>query len=641
MARSVSVLAVVVLFFSLFFKPSHSLPFLDSILKPFTELLESVANGNGIIDTTLGTLEGALGYDATFDYVVVGGGTAGNAIGVRLADAGHTVAIVEAGGYYQIGKPILGSTPFGDTIGIGSSVLDTNPLVDWGFVTAPQEGLNGRQIHYARGKCLGGSSALNFMVYQRGTKGSYAKWAELVGDSSYEWDNILKYFKKSISFTPPNTDTRLANATTMYDPSAFDASGGPIQVAYTNYVSAFPTWLSKGFEAAGIKEVKDFNSGFLIGQQYGSSTIDGKSQTRSSSDQFINKAKNNENLKVYIGTIVKKILFDEAKKATGVRVSTAGINYDLLATKEVIVSAGAFQSPQLLMVSGIGPADQLEALDIPVISNLPGVGQNMWDHVMVGPTHEVDVDTLSRVIHDPVYLADALLNYTLAQDGPLTSTAFELVGWEKVPSEYRANFSASTIEDLKQFPDDWPESELLSAGGYIADFVFPLLMQPVNNKQYASILGALVAPTSRGNITIQSRSTLIPPIINPNLLATKTDQEVALAMWKRNRAIWKSTQLSPIVLGGEAWPGEQIESDEDILNMIRESAMTLWHASCTCKMGRSDDVMAVVDSKARVFGVEGVRVVDASSFPLLPPGHPQSSIYMLAEKIADDIIRGL
>jgi choline dehydrogenase len=184
--------------------------------------------------------------------------------------------------------------------------------------------------------------------------------------------------------------------------------------------------------------------------------------------------------------------------------------------------------------------------------------------------------------------------------------------------------------------------QYLSAGGYLADFAFPVLQQPLSldGKQYATILGALAAPTSRGNITIRSKDTAVPPLINPNWLSTKTDQEVALAMWKRTRMIWRDTALSNIVVRDEAWPGAKVESDEEILQTMRDAFMTVWHASCTCKMGKKEDKMAVLDSKARVYGVQGLRVVDASSFPILPPGHPQSTVYMLAEKIADEIIQG-
>ncbi len=179
---------------------SYALPrrdgILGSILNPIGGAINAVLKGEGLIQGILGVLEGTAGVDQTFDYVVVGGGTAGNAIGVRLAEAGHSVAIVEAGLFYEFTKPVLGSTPAGDIIGIGSSMLDSNPLVDWEFTTEPQAGANNRQVHYARGKCLGGSSALNFMIHHRGSRGSYQRWAEMVGDESYRW--VMTMLRDSI-----------------------------------------------------------------------------------------------------------------------------------------------------------------------------------------------------------------------------------------------------------------------------------------------------------------------------------------------------------------------------------------------------------------------------------------------------------
>ncbi|KAF2087994.1 GMC oxidoreductase [Saccharata proteae CBS 121410] len=602
--------------------------------------VKSILKGNGLVTGTLGALAGAAGVEATYDYVVIGGGTGGNAIGTRLAEAGFSVAILEAGEYYEIGKPVLGTTPAGDIVGIGADIADSDPLVDWEFVTQPQPGVNDREVHYTRGKCLGGSSALNYMIYQRGTKGSYDMWADLVNDSSYTWDNILPYFKKSVSFTPPNTEKRLANATTEYNEDAF--GDGPVQVGFTNYVSPFATWLQKVVTAVGIDTIVDFNSGSLIGSQYSATTIRASDQTRSTSETYINSVNStdNQNLKVYTGTLAKKILFNSNKTATGVEVESAAITYKIHASKEVILSAGSFQSPQLLMVSGIGPKETLQQFDIDVISDLPGVGQNMWDHVMFGPAYEVNMNTLDRVLHDPLALAQALTDYVTVQEGPLTSNVVEFIGWEKLPEEYRSNFSASTQQALSEFSDDWPEVEWISGNGYIGNFRFPALQQPLNEKQYGTILGALVSPKSRGNVTISSASTSDLPLVSPNWLTDPADIELAIAMFKRQREMWKTAEMQSVVIGDEYWPGVNVTTDEEILAVIKDAAMTVWHASCTNKMGTADDEMAVVDNETRVFGVEGLRVVDASAMPILPPGHPTSTIYMLAEKIADSIISG-
>ncbi|KAK7966208.1 uncharacterized protein PG986_000485 [Apiospora aurea] len=617
------------------------------LLNPLASAVKSVLSGEGLVQGVLGALEGALGVDQTYDYVVVGGGTAGNAIGYRLAEAGHSVAVVEAGLFYEIAKPVLGTTPGGDIIGIGASPIDSVPTVDWQFVTEPQAGANGRRVHYARGKCLGAVPVtLNFMIHQRGSKGSYDKWADEVGDDSYRLDALTPYFQKSVTLTPPNTEKRRANASTQYDPDAFATPGGPVQVGYTNWVSVWATWLERGLQAVGMERTTGFSSGKLLGYHYSQSTIRVRDQTRSTSAEYIYqaKAKVMEKLKIYTQTMASKILFDDGsnkKKATGARVSSLGIKYTINARKEVILSAGTFQSPQLLMVSGIGPKATLDAFDIAVIADLPGVGQNMWDHIMFGPAYEVAFDTLDRVLHDPVVLAQTLAEYVATHSGPLTSNVVEFIGWEKLPAKYRDTFSPESLEALKQFPDDWPEVEHISGNGFIGDFAFPALQQPLDGKQYATNLGAMVAPLSRGNVTLRSASTRDLPLVSPNWLTAKADQEVAVAWYRRMREVWATDELKSVRVGAdtEYWPGLDKSTDAEILDVIRDSLMTVWHAAGTCKMGRRDDEMAVIDNKARVFGVENLRVVDASSFPLLPPGHPQSTVYALAEKIADEIIK--
>lgn len=293
------------------------------------------------------------------------------------------------------------------------------------------------------------------------------------------------------------------------------------------------------------------------------------------------------------------------------------------------------------MLSGIGPQATLDEFNIPVVNALEGVGQNMWDHIMFGPSYEVDFPTLDAVLHDPATLADALIEYTTKAQGPLSSNVVEFIGWEKLPVKYRANLTSGTLEALSWFSDDWPELEVIAANGWIGDLGLPLIQQPLDGKQYATILGGLNAPLSRGNVTLKSADASIKPSINPNWLSHPADQDVAVKAYKRLREVWGTPELRSIRVGDqESYPGRDKETDEQILQVIRESLITIWHAAGTCKMGKADDKMAVVDSRARVFGVEGLRVVDASAFPLLPPGHPQSTIYALAEKIADSIVKG-
>ncbi|KAJ5733442.1 Glucose-methanol-choline oxidoreductase [Penicillium malachiteum] len=573
-----------------------------------------------------------------FDYVVVGGGTAGIVIASRLAEKSYTVALVEAGGYYEYES--LAEVPVADVLPVGSDPR-TKASVDWGFVARGQGGVNGRAIHFARGKCLGGSSALNFMIYQRPTIESMDQWASAVNDSSYKFNEVLPFYKKSVTFTKPNIDERAENATTQFSSEGFDMEdGGPLQVSYPNYAQPFSSWMKLGMEDIGIKGAEDFNLGSLMGAQYCTTTIDPNSELRSSSQASFLGGTIPPSLTVFTETLAKRVLFDDELQAAGVLVGGAfGNDVTLTASEEVIISAGAFQSPQLLMVSGIGPSDELQKLGIKTIADRPGVGQNMWDHPFMAPSYRVRVETLTSLATNLISAVTQLLESVLRR-GQLTNPIADFVAWEKIPQNLRSNWSSSTQKSLSQFSSDWPEAEYMSAAGYIGNVSNLLLDQPRDGYQYSSILGVLITPLSRGNITLKSADTSDLPIINPNWLEHQADQDIAIAMFKRIRQAFRSHAMAPIVIGEEYYPGTHVQSDTEILEFIKNHIMTLWHPACTCKMGTSSDNMAVVDSRARVFGVDKLRVVDASAFPFLPPGHPQATVYMLAEKIAHDIIIG-
>lgn len=241
------------------------------------------------------------------------------------------------------------------------------------------QGALNASIHYARGKCLGGSTARNYMAYQRGTTESYKKWADMVGDQSYKFESFLPYFEKSLDFQPPDPSKRATNATPEYDLASFGKGGGPLSVTFSNYAQAISSWVQKGLEEIGIPPIQGFTSGKLIGSSYVLETIQASNQVRESSETaFLQPALNRSNLIVYQSTLGKRVLFNQKKTATGVQVDSDGLGYTLSARKEVILSAGAFQSPQMLMVSGVGPAASLQKHNIPVVADRPGVGQNMW-----------------------------------------------------------------------------------------------------------------------------------------------------------------------------------------------------------------------------------------------------------------------
>jgi len=283
------------------------------------------------------------------------------------------------------------------------------------------------------------------------------------------------------------------------------------------------------------------------------------------------------------------------------------------------------------MVSGIGPQATLQQFNIPVISNLAGVGQNMWDHVLYPVLYEVNSQTLSSTLTDPALNAAAVKLYQTKQQGILGSNQADYVGWEKIPASLRSGLSATTQAKLAAFPADWPELEIISN-----DFgPNPGLPEPGN---YATLTTPLVAPLSRGTVTIKSDSALDLPVVNPNWLTDPGDVEQAIAAIKRMRQIFNTTAIQGGLIGNELYPGPTVATDAEIANFVKTNTATVYHAACTCKMGVSSDTMAVVDSQARVFGVKNLRVVDASAFPLLPPGHPTSTVYALAEKIAAQML---
>ncbi|KAL4993919.1 hypothetical protein BDV10DRAFT_199157 [Aspergillus recurvatus] len=570
--------------------------------------------------------KGGVPLCKTFDYIIVGGGTSGIPLAVRLAQS-HSVAIIEAGTYYEISYPFA-RTPGADVLPVGSAP-GTTCNADWGFVTTPQGGANGRRIHFARGKCLGGSPS----------RDALDMWAEAVDDPSYAFDNVLPYYQRSVAFTPPNPVLRLANATTPYNSSAFDPAGGPLQVSFANFVQPFSTWVARGMQALGLRQTSAFNSGELDGYHFCTSTIHPQDQSRSTSESSFLWDIPSLNPKIYQKTMAKRILFDEHKNAIGVEINSFGISKTLLASREVIVCAGVFQSPQLLMVSGIGPREHLEQYNITVVSDLPGVGQGMLDHPFFGPSYRVGVETLTRLANHRESQVTEYLRWLTRHEGPLTSPVAEFLAWEKIPDDLRAGFSEETRRRLSLFGNGWPEVEYMAGAGFLGNISNFYNNQPDDGYEYASILGVLIATTSQGTVTLASADTSDAPIINPNWLETESDQQLAVAAFKRIRQAFASEEMRPVVIGEEYYPGPQVQSDGEILDWIRDNVMTLWHPSRTCKMGTANDRMAVVDSRARVFGVNRLRVVDASSFPFLPPGHPQSTCYMLAEKIADDILK--
>ncbi|RYN19143.1 Versicolorin B synthase [Alternaria arborescens] len=514
-----------------------------------------------------------------------------------------------------------------------SEAYPPQSLIDWDLLSTAQSAAGNRRIHYAQGKTLGGSSAINTMAYHRGTAGSYQRWADLVGDQSYTYDKILHYFKKSATVTPPDLAKRNApNATVRYNDSAFDnALQGPLQVSWANWVDPAQSWLVRASQAVGQKlSVDGFSSDSLNGGAWVPTTIDPKHATRSTSKSSYlddKKGKSMLQLTIYLHSQASRVIFDKDKNAIGVAVLSEGDEYMISARKEVVLSAGVFHSTQLLMISGVGPAATLSQHAIPVVADIPGVDQNLSDQIFFNVLRSITVPSTGAYLSTATQQAIALQQYSTNASGPYSSAGGYL-SFEKLPLNCRANFSSRTEAALSGFPSDWPEIEYFASGFPSGDTDFPTI---------GAISGTLLTPSSRGSVAIRSASILDQPIIDLGWLTDSVDEEVMVAAFKRVREVWDSPALVGVIAGPEIAPDPNINTTADILNFIKQNAQPIWHASSTCSMGKTPGRGAVVDSRANVFGVQGLRVVDISVFPFSLTGHPQASVYMFAEKIADEI----
>ncbi|KAF1948845.1 oxidoreductase [Byssothecium circinans] len=556
----------------------------------------------------------------TFDYVIVGGGLAGLTVAARLAeDPTVTVGVIEAGDFYDKLNGNRSKVP-----GYGAQV--STPAVDWNLTSIPQPQLNGRNTTYRAARCVAGGTAINLLAYHRSTAGAYDRWASLVGDESFQFKNFLPWMRKSIQFTPANTSIRAKNATVPdAKKESYDAAGGPVQVTFANWANPVASYAQAAWKALGLNTLQDLTSGTLLGNQYTPVTQKASDQSRSTSESFLDYGVDSgrENLFLFPKSTASRVTFDAQQNARSIIAHSNGLVFELKARREVILAAGVMHTPQLLLLSGIGPSATLTKFNIPIVKDLPGVGKNLNDHPIFQVAYEASAVTGSSLL-DPLAADAAAEEYVSQHTGILTHNMADHFAWGKPPP---AEFSPHTNKELAQLPSDWPHYEVVVAN---------IGWAPGN---FAEGVVMLQATTSRGSVSISSSNITDPPLLDVQTLSTSTDRELVIGAFKLVRQLFNTTSLREIT-GADVRPGIGVGTswtDDEILDWLRRNMSPGSHGCCTAAMGNASERDAVVDTEGRVWGVKGLRVVDASALPFLPPGHPVSTLYGLAEKFANDI----
>ena len=530
-----------------------------------------------------------------YDYVIVGAGTAGCVLANRLTACGkYTVCLLEAG-----------PSDWNPMIHIPAGFMKTiaNPSVNWLYQSEPCPGTNGRTIPMPRGKVIGGSSSINGLIFSRGQKMDFDVWAQK-GNRGWSYDDVLPYFCRYESHEN-SEDNNLRG------------QSGEMTITDLKWRDPLCEAFIRGAESIGIPRNPDYNGAYQEGTSYVQRTSTGKLRM-SAARAFLKPARKRRNLRVITNAHATKILFD-GKRATGVAYKRGGVSGrsdEVHASREVIISGGTINSPQLLQLSGIGPTNLLNNLGVEVLHNLPGVGENLRDHYGARLTARAkNVDTINELAHGPKLVGEIIKYFlgrrSILELGPTLVYCFWHSDEMIRNADLQISFTPASYDEGKQ-------AKLDREPGF-------------------SLAAWQQRPESLGYVRARNKNPFEKPQIQPNYLSHEEDRRVLLAGIKISRRLMNTEALAPY-FDYEGYPGAHVQKDDELLDVARQRSTTLYHLMGTCRMATKTDPTAVVDDQLCIHGLQNIRVIDASIMPSMPSANLNAAVMMIAEKGADMIL---